>query len=165
MKKLFLAALMALPLTAFAQKFAHVNTMEILQQMPEFTKAQTELQALSQQKEDELKRMQDELNAKVEDYEKNQATMPDAVRQNREQELNEINNRLRTYYETSQQELNQVQQKKMEEITTKITAVIKEIGEAGGYVYIMDVTSGIPFINEKLSEDVTAKVKAKLGLK
>ena len=38
------------------------------------------------------------------------------------------------------------------------------IGDAGGYVYIMDVTSGIPFISEKLSTDITAELKKKLGL-
>ena len=50
-------------------------------------------------------------------------------------------------------------------ISEKVSKAIKEVGTAGGYVYVMDITAGIPFINETLSKDVTAEVKAKLGLK
>jgi outer membrane protein len=41
---------------------------------------------------------------------------------------------------------------------------IKQVGTAGNYVYIMDLTSGIPYISTTLSTDVTAEVKKKLGL-
>ena len=57
------------------------------------------------------------------------------------------------------------EQEKMALITQKVTSAIKEIGVAGGYVYVMDSTSGIPYISETLSTDVTAQVKQKLGLK
>jgi outer membrane protein len=50
-------------------------------------------------------------------------------------------------------------------LTEKITKAIKEVGVAGGYLYIFDVASGIPYISETLSTDVTAAVKAKLGIK
>jgi outer membrane protein len=42
---------------------------------------------------------------------------------------------------------------------------IKAVGQDGGFVYIMDTTGGIPYISSTLSTDVTAQVKAKLGLK
>jgi outer membrane protein len=86
MKKLILMALIALPMSLFAQqKFAHVNSAEIIQALPEYTKAQTDLQALGKQYEDELMRMQTELQTKSEDYEKNEATLPEAVKQRRQQ--------------------------------------------------------------------------------
>ena len=50
-------------------------------------------------------------------------------------------------------------------LTEKIGKAIKEVGVAGGYLYIFDVASGIPYISETLSTDVTADVKAKLGIK
>ena len=56
-------------------------------------------------------------------------------------------------------------QEKMAEISKKIEAAIQEVGKAGGFIYIFDQTAGIPFINETLSTDVSAQVKAKLGLK
>jgi outer membrane protein len=165
MKKFIIAALLVLPMSVFAQKFAHVNSADIVQAMPEYTTAQTEIQNLAKQYEDELKKMQEELQTKAEDYQKNQATLPDAVKQRREQELQELNQRLEQYYQTSQQSLQQAQSQKMQAITQKITTVIKELGVAGGYVYVMDTSSGIPFISETLSTDITSQVKAKLGIK
>ena len=165
MKKLILIALVALPLSAFAQKFAHLNSATIIQAMPEYATAQTELQALGKQYEDELTRMQDEFKTKYEEYQKNEATYPEATKQRRQQELTELNNRLEQFYQTSQQDLQKQQQDKMALITEKVSKAIKEVGDAGGYVYIMDVTSGIPYINESISTDVTDQVKTKLGIK
>ena len=53
----------------------------------------------------------------------------------------------------------------MQAITTKVLAAIKEVGQAGGYVYVMEMGAGIPYISTTLSTDLTAQVKAKLGLK
>ena len=69
MKKLLLVALLALPMSVFAQKFAHVNSGTIIQAMPEYTTAQTELETLSKTLSDELTRMQDEFKTKYEDFE------------------------------------------------------------------------------------------------
>ncbi len=165
MKKLIFAALLALPMSVFAQKFAHVNSTLIVQAMPEYTAAQTDMQNLQKQYEEELQRMQDELKTKSDDFDKNQATLPDAVKQRRQQELQDLYQRLQQYYQTSEQELQKAQAEKMQAITTKVSAAIKEVGAAGQYVYVMDTSSGIPYISETLSTDITAQVKAKLGLK
>ncbi|MBQ9642039.1 MAG: OmpH family outer membrane protein [Bacteroidaceae bacterium] len=165
MKKIVFAVLLALPMSVFAQKFAHVNSEQIIQAMPEFTTAQTEVQNLQKQYEEELQRMQDELKTKSDDFDKNQATLPDAVKQRRQQELQDLYQRLQQYYQTSEQELQKARTEKMQTIQTKVLNAIKEVGAAGQYVYVMDISSGIPYISETLSTDVTAEVKAKLGLK
>jgi outer membrane protein len=165
MKKFILALLVALPLSTFAQKFGHYDSSAIIPNMPEYTAAQTEVQNMSKQYEDELKRMQTELQTKLEDYQKNEATMVDAVKQRRQQEMEDLNQRLQQYYQTSQQELNKVQGEKLQAIQAKVLQAIEEIGNAGGYVYIMDMSAGIPFISKTLSTDITAQLKTKLGLK
>ena len=53
----------------------------------------------------------------------------------------------------------------MQAITSKVLDAIKVIGQEGGYVYIMEMGAGIPYISTTLSTDLTAQVKAKLGLK
>ena len=165
MKKLILMALLALPMSLFAQKFAHVNSAEIIQAMPEYTAAQTKLQNLQKTYEEELNRMQDELKTKLDDYQKNEATLLEPVKQRRQQELNDLNQRMEQYYQTSQQDLQKAQADEMQLISTKVMNAIKEVGVDGGYVDIMDATAGIPYISETLSTDVTPQVKAKLGLK
>lgn len=68
-------------------------------------------------------------------------------------------------YQDNQQALAKASQEKMQTITTKLVDAIKSVGQTGGYVYIMDIQGGIPYISTTLSTDVTAQVKAKLGLK
>ena len=164
-KKLIAILFLMAPFAIFAQKFGHLNSADIIQAMPEYAKAQTEIQELEKQCTNELQMMEQELAKKSEAYEKEKATLPANIQQRRETELQELYARMQQYYQTSQQELQQASQEKMAALTEKITKAIKEVGVAGGYVYIFDLASGIPYISETLSTDVTAAVKSKLGIK
>ena len=166
MKKLILALLMLAPMAASAQgKFGHVNTQEIMQAMPEYNKARTDLEALQAQYEDDLKTMIDELQKKGEAFEKEKETLPENIKQRREQELMDMQAKIQQSSQDNSQALNKAYQEKMQAITTKLLDAIKAVGQEGGYIYIMDMTNGIPYISTTLSTDVTAQVKTKLGLK
>ena len=73
------------------QKFGHVDTQQIIQAMPEYNKAKTEIDALQAQYEADLKSMQDELQKKAEAFDKEQATLPDNIKQRRQTELQDMN--------------------------------------------------------------------------
>jgi outer membrane protein len=168
MKKIILCAICAICgfTTANAQaKFGHVNTQEIIQAMPEYTKAKSEIDALQQQYEADLKSMQDELQKKAEAFDKEQATLPDNIKQRRNQELQDMYTKIQQSYQDNQQALQKASSDKMQAITTKVLDAIKTVGQEGGYVYIMEMNAGIPYISTTLSSDVTAQVKTKLGLK
>jgi outer membrane protein len=66
LKKIAIALMLILPMGVAAQtlKFGHVTSNEIIMAMPEFTKAQTDLQALEKKYTDEIKRTNDEFNTK-----------------------------------------------------------------------------------------------------
>jgi len=167
MKKLIICAICAICgfVTASAQgKFGHVNTQEIMQAMPEYNKAKTEIDALQQQYEADLKSMQDELQKKGEAFDKEQATLPDNIKQRRQQELQEMYQKIQQSYQDNQQALQKASAEKMQAISNKILEAIKSVGQSGNYVYIMENNS-LPYISTTLSTDVTAQVKAKLGLK
>ena len=165
MKKILIAILMMAPLSLCAQKFAHFNTADIIPNMKEYTTAMEEIQAMQKQYEDDMKLMQDELQKKSEEYQKEQANLLDNVRQRREQELNDLYTRLQQSYQDNQAALQKAQAEKMNAITEKVLAVVKKVGEAGGYVYIVDTSSGvIPFINSTLSTDITDQLKKELGI-
>jgi outer membrane protein len=155
-------------LTASAQsqpKFGHVNTQEIIQAMPEFTAARTEIEKLTEQYQADLKSMQDELQKKAEAFEKEEATLPENIKTRRNQELQDLYQRIQQTYQDNDQALAKAQQEKMQAITAKVLEAIKTLGQEGGYVYIMEMGAGIPYISTTLSTDLTAQVKAKLGLK
>ena len=109
--------------------------------------------------------MQDELNKKSEEFEAQKATLPANIAERRQAELQELLNRMQQYYQDGEQHMQKASSEKMGAISEKLRAAIKEVGVAGGYVYIMDTAAGVPYISETLSTDVTETVKAKLGIK
>ena len=152
--------LMFAPMATFAQKFGHVNSQEIVQAMPEFTKARTDIEALTKQYEADLKSMQEELQKKSEAYEKEQASLPANIKERREKELQDMYQKIQQSYQDNQQALAKEQSERMQAITTKVLDAIKQVGQSGGYVYIMDLTGGIPYISTTLSTDVTSQARA-----
>ena len=104
MKKMILCAICAICgfTTANAQKFGHVNATEIIQAMPEFTKARADIEALAKTYEADLKSMQDELQKKSEAYDKEQATLPANIKERREKELNEMYQKIQQTYQDNQ---------------------------------------------------------------
>ena len=167
MKKLIICAICAFcGLTANAQaKFGHVNTQEIIQAMPEYAAAKADIDKLTAQYEADLKSMQDELQKKADAFDKEQATLPDNIKQRRQTELQEMYQKIQQSYQDNQQALQKASSEKMQAITTKVLEAIKAVGQAGEFVMINEINAGIPYISTTLSTDVTAQVKTKLGLK
>ena len=97
-----------------------------------------------------------------EDYEKNKSTMNETKKKETEESLQQMYQKIQQTAQDNQQALGKLQQDKIGPITNKLVEAIKAVGKTGGYVYIMDVTSGVPYISETLSKDVTAEVKAEL---
>ena len=166
LKKIALLLLLIAPMSVFAQKFGHVKFAEILTVMPEYTKAQTDIQAQQKQYEDEMKRASDELTKKFTEYQQEQANLPKNIQERRQKELQELNEKGMQFQADAQQQLQKAYAEMMEPIYKKIDDAIKAVGQEGGYVYIFDLNrTDVPFVNESLSTDVTPAVKGKLGLK
>ena len=165
MKRFMIAIMMIAPLSLRAQKFAHFNSADIIPNMKEYVTATEEIQAMAKQYEDDMKLMQEELQKKGDEYQKEQANLLENVRQRREQELQDLYQRLQQSYQDNQQALEKARQEKMGAINEKVMAAVKKIGEAGGYVYVVDLNTGaIPFVNSQLSTDVSDQIKKEVGI-
>jgi outer membrane protein len=165
MKRLVIAIMMIAPLSLNAQKFAHFNSADIIPNMKEYVTATEEIQAMAKQYEEDIKLMQEELQKKGDEYQKEQANLLDNVRQRREQELQDLYQRLQQSYQDNQQALEKARQEKMGAINEKVMAAVKKVGEAGGYVYVVDLNTGaIPYVNSQLSTDVSDQIKKEVGV-
>lgn len=166
MKKILLAFLMIAPLSIMAQvKFAHFNSADIIPNMKEYTAAQTEIQNMQKQYADDLKLMQDELQKKYEDYQKEASNLLEGVRLRREQELNELGQRYQQSLQDSETALQKATQEKMGAIGELVMAAVKKIGENNNYIYIIDLSTGsVSFVNPSLSTDITDILKKELGI-
>ena len=167
LKKIVLLAIMfVLPLGAMAQaKFAHVNSQEVITVMPEFTKAQQDLEAMYKKYQEEMQRTQEEFQKKYQEFLAQQDSLPKNIAERRQKELEDMVQRQQQFQQEVQQSMQQAQAEAMEPIEKKLNAAIEAVGKAEGVVYIFDVArTPIAYISAQ-SIDVTPKVKAQLGIK
>ena len=91
LKKIALVLMLALPMGVFAQnlKFGHINAQEIVSAMPEFAKAQSDIEALDKQLTSELQRTQEEFNKKYQEFQQAIAkdSLPANIAERRQKEL------------------------------------------------------------------------------
>ena len=162
MKKLILMLMLFAPMATFAQKFGHVNAQAVMESLPDFIKARAEVEGQAKAYDNDLKAMQDEIQKKYDEYDKTKATMNETKRNETEASIQQLMQKFQQAQQDNSQALQKLQQEKMQPIISKLQNAIKSVGKAGGYVYIMDVSSGIPYISDSLSKDVTAEVKAEM---
>ena len=165
LKKIALILLLIAPMSVFAQKFGHFNAQEILAVMPETQKAQTDIDTMRKQYEDEIKRTEDEVNKKFAAYQQEQANLPKNIQERRQKELQDLAEKGMQYQRDAQQELERSWMEMFGPIYKKFNDAVKAVGDEGGYVYLFDIsTTQIPYVNETLSTNVSAAIKAKLGI-
>ena len=108
--------------------------------------------------------MQDELQKKAEDYDKQKSTMNATKQAETEKQLQDMYAKIQQTAQDNQQAFNKMQQEKLGPVLQKVRNAIEAVAKAGGYVYIMEKAAGQPlYVNEALSKDVTAEVKAQLS--
>ena len=169
LKKIALLILLILPMGVFAQtlKFGHMNGQEVVMAMPEFTKAQADMQALQKKYTDEFQRTQEEFNKKYQEFQQAMAkdSLPQNIAERRQKELADMAQRQEQFQQEAEQGLQQANQEAMTPIYKKLDEAIQAVGAAEGVIYIFDVArTPIPYIGAQ-SIDLTAKVKAQLGVK
>ena len=165
MKKIFLFAAMALfTLTASAQaKFAYANFNEIVMLMPESDAARTQMQAAQKEASDTYQSMVDEANAKFNEYQQKQATWTPAIKESKEKELGEIQNRIQEFQQSIQVELQQQNQQLMEPIQKKALETVEKLAKAGGYTMVFDPGQFLYF-DKSQCKDLTADARKALNI-
>ncbi|NDW12589.1 OmpH family outer membrane protein [Bacteroides sp. 214] len=166
-KKIIIALMLILPVGAFAQKFGHVSSQEIAVLLPDWSKAETEMKDLQKAYADDLQRTEQEIQKKYAEFQADlqKGNVPENIQERRQKEIQDMVTKAQQFQEEAGQAMDRKQQELIQPIFQKVDNAIKEVGQAGGFTYIFDLSrTYIPFINEAQSTDVTAQVKAKLGI-
>ena len=132
--------------------------------MPESDSAQAQIQKLAQDYELQMEEMQVELNKKYDDYLTNRDTYTDLIRQTKEADIQEMQQRIAQFEQMAQQDLQTQQQTLMQPILEKANKAVKDVAQENGFVYIFDVGSGNPVYWSEQSVDIMPMVKTKLGI-
>ena len=165
-KKILLAVLVAAPMCLSAQtlKFGTVNPTEIFNVMPDVATANNTLKKVQEKYEAQAKPLQEELQkkqAEIETLAKNKA--PEATLEAKQKEFEDLYTRYQTFMQTAQQDMQKQQETLLAPIQQKLVNAIQAVGAEGGYAGIIDAATLLYKGNN--IEDVSAKVKAKLGIK
>lgn len=163
MKKIIITLMLIAPMALSAQKFGHVNTQELFAQMPEVAQIRLKMDTIQSQYEAQLASMNEEFQKKVQDYQTQEATMAEAIKQIRQQELQEMQQRIQLFYQTAEQDIQKQQQDLLTPVHERMAKAIKAVGEREGYTYIFDSAAMVHIGSDAI--DAMPSVKKELGIK
>ncbi|MDA7794298.1 OmpH family outer membrane protein [Flavobacteriales bacterium] len=165
MKKVLLTLMVCvgLILSAQAQKFGYLNSNELLSMMPESVEMQEELQSYAKGLESQLTAMQAEYEKKVVEYQQNETTYTDLVKEDKIREIESIQQRVVEFQKNAQQSLGEKEAELFTPIREKAMMAIDKVAKEGNYTFIFDSGAG-SFLYAAESENVLSLVKSKLGL-
>jgi outer membrane protein len=165
MKKIISLTLLSfLTLASIAQnKFGYIDSQELLLLMPERKNAETEVQNFAKSLEAQLVSMTAEYQESVQEYQANEATYTDLVKQDKVAEITGLEQRIQTFQQNAQQSLQEKEQALLEPILSKARKAIEDVAAEGGFTYIFDKSQG-SILYAKESENILTLVKRKLKL-
>jgi len=145
-------------------KIGYINLSQLVQLMPETKVIQSSVNDYSKQFIDQLTVMNNDFKVKAADFEKNKATMSDAVRTAKEAELSDLQKRLQDYSNDSQQKVEARSAELAKPLFEKMRAAVAQVAKEKGYSYVIN-TAQTDLIVSPPGDDLTTDVKAKLGIK
>jgi outer membrane protein len=146
-------------------KIAHVNTAEILDAMPDKAKAEKSLEKYYGELQSQLETMAKEYQTKMQDYEANQATMSNLVKQSKEKEIVDLQTRITQFQANAENEFENKRAELLKPILDKIQNAINAVGKEKGYTYMLDLATGAAVYVGDNAVDATKDVKSKRGIK
>ena len=146
-------------------KIAHVNTAEILDAMPDKAKAEKSLEKYYGELQSQLETMAKEYQTKMQDYEANQATMSNLVKQSKEKEIVDLQTRITQFQANAENEFENKRAELLKPILDKIQNAINAVGKEKGYTYMLDLATGAAVYVGDNAVDATKDLKSKLGIK
>ena len=164
MKKitLTLAACLICMTSAFAQKYGHINTTEVMQVMPGIDSIQIKLMEFHKEVQTLYENMVNEFETKKDRLDREAGTMSAAVRKLREDELVALQNRIQEFQYNVQEDYEEQQRRLIAPFEEKIQNAINEVAKEHKYNYIFDTRILLYYEG---GDDVTPLVRRKLGIK
>ena len=147
-------------------KIGYVDVEYIISQLPELKKVEAELQTLQTQLKKQYDGKVAEFQKKLQEYQQYAATVPDAVKQNTERELQQLQQNIQKLEQDSQNDLQKKQMTLMEPIYTKVGDAIDALAKEQGFSLLLSKEfQGLTIVvygDEKL--DMSDTVLKRLGV-
>jgi outer membrane protein len=149
--------------TAATVKIAYVNTQAIFQSAPGRAEAEAQFEKERNTLGEQVKRMDDSLNAMVADYQKNAAKLDSATRTRRETAIRTKQDEYRQRASNLEEQLNQRRDALLQPIMERIRTALDQIRAEDGYAMILNNDSQASLIvSADKNLDITERVVARL---
>ena len=158
--------LTAPPAHAAEAKIAVVDFQRAINEVKEGATAKTKLESMFKEKKLAIEQMEVDLRAKDEEYKKQAVILSDAARQQKEQELMQLQMQYQQVYMQSEQEMQQAYAVIMEELISKMRDLAEEIGKEKGFTLIVEATEGgVVYFDTSLdiTDELIKRYDAKTG--
>ena len=170
MKKLMLAFgfVIVSCLAAIAQKYAVIDTRYILDKMPEYKTAQTQVDEIAAGWQKDIDAKQAELDKMYKDFEAEQVMLSDELKKKREDQLFMKEKELRDLQRKRfgfEGDLFKKRQELIKPIQDKVYNAVQKMAGARGYDFVLDKSEGITIIFADPKLDKSEDVLRELGVK
>ena len=144
-------------------KLGHINSQELLAMMPEVKKADADLKAYAKSFEDQLETMTKEYQKKMGDYQAQEKTMTDAVKEVKQKEITDLGARIESTQKSAEEKVMAKKQELFKPILDKAEKAIKAVAKEKGFDYVFDLSTGSVLVARD-ADNMLPLVKAKLGI-
>ena len=112
-----------------------------------------------------MEQIQVEFNNKLADFQKNQETMAASIKQMKQQELEQLQQRYAEFQQIAQQDFQKKEAELLEPVQKKAQDAVNKIAKANGYLAVFN--TGVPslaYFDEAQLTDISELVKKELGI-
>lgn len=168
-KGLFIIALCVLSIATLSvsaqsrAKFGHVDFAQLYNAMPGQDSIQIIFEGYAQSLQQTFVQMQNEYQTKLQDYQANMATMSNLIRQNKEREIMDIQNRMENFRAQAEEDLQEKELELTLPIIEKARNAVNEVAKENGYTYVFNSSEGLLLYADP-GDDILPLVKRKLGI-
>jgi outer membrane protein len=157
-----LIALLSGTTAAQAQKNAYIRSSVLLDQAPGRVEAQQQFEKETAPFSDQIKRMNDSLNAMIANYTKAQATLTPAARETRGREIQGKQAEYQRRTNDLQQKAQQREAELVQPILDRVKGAIEEVRVEGGFSFVFNADQGSSLVAMDKNLDITDRVLTKL---
>jgi outer membrane protein len=147
-----------------AQKYGYLNKDELYKSMPDYDSASVKIEKLRMEFENQLAGMQNELSSKTASLNNESASISDFLRQNRQQELKNLDMRIQLFSVKATSQLDDKKKELLQPIITRADNAIKAVADEQGFIFVID-GGQLLYTDEKKCANILMLVKTKLGVK
>ncbi|GAA4273989.1 OmpH family outer membrane protein [Aquimarina gracilis] len=144
-------------------KVAHIASQELVESMPAFKNAKSEIDKLNKTYDAEIRNMVLELQNTIKKYSQEAETKTDEENLKRQQEIQATEKSINDYRQNALKDLQKKEIELMKPIMEQARTSIQKVARAQGFQYVLDSTTGTGVIMAD-GKDLMADVKKDLGI-